>query len=297
MIQKYSDFTNFESFLGLISPQMEFFPIGGDPYLQHEQVAQKILHKDHIKSPAAIGYLLHHGWIHVTNFHRFDISKARMSFTIMNPSLDFLKKITSKYINNKETLIQVICYITEDSQKCAVFNGIVLDFFDWNGMKDFDYKTSFQSVKKYSQLHKHRADFVTYLKKDQDPAIMKNTEVLKNPDARELRKMSEDSSFAGYLLPSGDVLVWSRYSALHSGIQKLLKLPLESIPFDFYYGIDSFRVTDSIERSSWKDHKKEVWEQFEGNLNFENLGLNANAISYYNEDIVGDWKDLEDDND
>ncbi|MFA5071256.1 MAG: hypothetical protein WC511_02685 [Candidatus Pacearchaeota archaeon] len=156
-------------------------------------------------------------------------------------------------------------------------------------------------IQKYSQLHKHRADFLEIIPKKKTPSIFKNTEILKNPDKRELLQIPgaekfSDKSFAGFLLSSGDILVWDRYAALHQGVRDALKLPNTVISFSFYMNDNSLMVTDNIKYSIWDNMRSRVADQLEECEALQALGV-TEKITYYDEDIVGDWKDLEDDND
>ena len=124
-------------------------------------------------------------------------------------------------------------------------------------------------------------------------------EIFKNPSRKELSvfALGKNNQVRAFIV-GNDLLVWNMFSALHQTVREELKLDKNAIPLNLYamIGGDGFAiVTDNTRDTPWW-HNGDVADAIEENpfivKNFKYL-----EIEYYDSDIVGDWKSLNDEDD
>ena len=120
-------------------------------------------------------------------------------------------------------------------------------------------------------------------------------EVFVNPTARELRGISPDN--VGILADDDRAFFWDRSVALHAMVISNLglhgTLPLLAHFEPDWSGFDSI-VSDTVKGSKF-DHSPHIRDFLEMHPYLGNFDIGS--ISYYNENVIGDWADLSDNGD
>jgi hypothetical protein len=121
-------------------------------------------------------------------------------------------------------------------------------------------------------------------------------DLYKNPTAKELKHvLGKNQEARAFIINDYDIIVWNVFDSLHYSVKKELKLPDTVIPINLFCNKlndhESYaQVTDTIKNTPlW--HDKTVAEKIKNNAfmkrHFKNI-----EISYYDESIYGDWKDI-----
>ena len=119
-----------------------------------------------------------------------------------------------------------------------------------------------------------------------------NVEVFKNPDRRELRELSQEKSIRAILTQS-DCFAWDAFGGLHFTIRNYFKgMFLDSMSVILYpegNGVHVF-VTDNNKNTQWH-HNSQAAELVRSHPYLNKMWSDI-EISYWDEDIVGDWEQI-----
>jgi hypothetical protein len=123
-------------------------------------------------------------------------------------------------------------------------------------------------------------------------------DIFRNPSSKEWREIGgNDNGVRGYLV-GDDLLVWDTGKTLHFEVREQLKLNDKAIPV-YIYGMLRQRVevvvSDASKNTPWF-HNPEVSEAIRENA-FMQTNFKGISVGYFDEDIVGDWENLHDDDD
>jgi hypothetical protein len=119
-------------------------------------------------------------------------------------------------------------------------------------------------------------------------------DIFKNPSPKELSECVNDDQ-ARAILFGRDIYVWDAFKAVHFTVQKKLNLSENAITVIlrlFRGKIDEVYVTDSVSRGPWNNNPS-VIGKLRSHPYLKLYAIPNFKISFYNEAIVGDWKDLE----
>jgi hypothetical protein len=97
---------------------------------------------------------------------------------------------------------------------------------------------------------------------------------------------------------ANDLLVWNVFSALHQSVRDELKLGPDVIPLNLFgvMGDEAVAVvTDNTRNTSWW-HDGNVAAVIEDHP-FMLRNFKSVEIDFYDSDVVGDWRSINDDND
>jgi hypothetical protein len=90
-----------------------------------------------------------------------------------------------------------------------------------------------------------------------------------------------------------DLYVWNTSAGIHAVVYEQLKLT-DAIPlylYGFMGGHCGVMVTDMIERTKWANAKSKIAAVIL-KCGFLKQHFKTISVGYYDEDVVGDWKDL-----
>lgn len=120
-------------------------------------------------------------------------------------------------------------------------------------------------------------------------------EVYRNPSAKEWRSMGD--SVHAFII-GDDILAWQGGSLLHYEVHQNCSLPQTAIPVYLYGDLKDdldVQVTDSAKRSPWF-HNPLTANQIR-RCNYLKNNFSDISVSYFDEAIVGDWEELQQDDD
>lgn len=123
----------------------------------------------------------------------------------------------------------------------------------------------------------------------------KTCEVFQNPSPKEYKECLAGNDQVRAFLVGDDILVWDVFSALHQMVRDELHLPADSIPLVIYGDLGevcSAEVTDNSRNTVWW-HNGEVHDVIQSHAYMSRHFL-ATRVGYYDEDIVGEWTGLDD---
>lgn len=149
------------------------------------------------------------------------------------------------------------------------------------------------TYKRFSEFLKE--EYVdTFLKKSY---LKSNVDIFVNPNRKELKDICKENLVArSFINENGDVYVFS-LDVLHATIFEDTKyIDKNAISLVLYFD-KSFRyidimVTDFVKNTKWY-HNKDVYKNIMENKYLSKM-FSIDGVSYYDESIVGDWADLED---
>lgn len=126
----------------------------------------------------------------------------------------------------------------------------------------------------------------------------KTCEIFHNPSPKEYKECLAGNDQVRAFLVGDDVLVWNVFSALHQMVREELRLPADSIPLVIYGDLGDVcgaLITDNSRNTVWW-HNGEVHDVIQSNAYLSRHFI-ATEIAYYDEDIVGAWTRLDDEED
>jgi len=120
-------------------------------------------------------------------------------------------------------------------------------------------------------------------------------DVFWNPNKNIIKKIISNSSMIrGFIFQKDNkVLIWNAYEANHSYVKKGLKnsgIEIQDI-IPFYSDGYNIIISDTSRYTKWHENP-ELAQKIKNNQNIQKVFPNNFDISYYNEDIVGDWEKL-----
>lgn len=125
----------------------------------------------------------------------------------------------------------------------------------------------------------------------------KPCEIFKNPTPKELKGCMDPSSHSvRAFLVGDDILIWNTFAALHGMVRTALSVPKEGIPLVIYMeprglgGECNVEVTDASTSTPWY-HNPEIVEEIHTHPYMR--GFKDVEISFFDEAIFGDWRDLD----
>jgi len=188
-----------------------------------------------------------------------------------------------RYLHKKNKVLWNNPPTEEDKMK-------VDEFLAKRGITNVTHKNMYEYGGKYYK----QADF-TYESFDSSfesnirPGETAYVEIFKNPTSREIKEVTSHEQF-GLILTEMDAYVWNRDKAYHSQVMKHLNKK-DALPLQAYVETDglSVMVTDASRHGDWH-HNPHVVGFIMAHPFFR--GKHLKDISFWDEDIVGNWADL-----
>lgn len=127
----------------------------------------------------------------------------------------------------------------------------------------------------------------------------KPVEVFKNPSRKELKEIAQHDEVRAFLV-GNDLIVWNTYGAIHHQMSEQIQIPDDSVALNMNVHQDGksyyVRVSDWTRRSSWF-HNPEIVPYI---MNHPALKLVRDRgpefeIGFFDENIVGRWDELKED--
>ena len=135
----------------------------------------------------------------------------------------------------------------------------------------------------------------------QHPRYMKQSmDVILNPSSAELEMLSGDAHTVRMFVGDNEIIAWPTYNAAHAIVAEMMPefecdkmIPVQA-------GVDDGKIvwitiTDFAARTPWGNNPQ-TKEALMNNSLFSYLS-ETDDTSYYNEDVIGDWENLEGNND
>lgn len=119
-------------------------------------------------------------------------------------------------------------------------------------------------------------------------------DVYSDPSRKEYLAALESNDEVRAFLHAGRLLVWNTYGALHQTVRDTLGLGPDAIPLVIYGRPSSgaeVLVTDNTRNTPWH-HNGGVVDAVMDDPHLHRLFGDDIAVSFYDEDIVGDWREL-----
>jgi hypothetical protein len=121
-------------------------------------------------------------------------------------------------------------------------------------------------------------------------------EVFKNPSKKEYNELlgRNDDGVRAFLVKN-DIYVWHIYGALHAEVDRKMKFGRNALPI-VVYGDDLNKpdfvmVTDYTKNTSWY-HNPDTANYIRNSSYLSNKKIRNIEISYFDEDIVGNWEEI-----
>lgn len=123
-------------------------------------------------------------------------------------------------------------------------------------------------------------------------------DVFRNPTRKEYREALAVNDSVRAFLVGDDILIWNTFSSLHQTVRDNMRLAVSAIPLVMYGAPGSecgCQVTDNTRGGPWW-HNGEVADAIESHPYLRRMFQDI-SVCYYDEAIVGDWRDLGSDED
>lgn len=127
----------------------------------------------------------------------------------------------------------------------------------------------------------------------------KQCTVFKNPSSKEYKEAQNGDDSVRAFLVGEDILIWNTYEALHQEVREHCKLDKNAISLVLYGNFRSevvCEVTDNMRSSVWM-HNPEIVDEICQHPMLRRMFRGQPEISYFDEAIVGNWRDIDLNND
>jgi hypothetical protein len=125
-------------------------------------------------------------------------------------------------------------------------------------------------------------------------------DIFRNPSRKEYIEALGSNGEVRAFLVGDDMIIWNAYGATHSTVRdraKQLRLPHDTIIPLLIYGRPGREciavVTDHVQNTMWS-HNGAVVAAIENNPYMRRVFPKKIEVSFYDQDIVGDWRELDD---